>query len=66
MMLLPGVKELNEIDIEYEIDEATLPIAVRRRLDRERRAQQLARATKESLRKEKERERRALFRELVK
>lgn len=59
-------KSLEDIEYHYEVDETTLPLAVRRRLDRERKAKQLERHTKESIRKAKERERAAAIRELIK
>ena len=48
-------KSLEDIEYHYEVDETTLPLAMRRRLDRERKAKQLERHTKESIRKAKER-----------
>ena len=50
----------------YVEDESTLPIAVQRKLDRERRAKQLERHTKDSIRKQKARERAEVMRELIK
>ena len=47
-------------------DETTLPLAVQRRLNRERRQKQLERHTKEAIRKQKARERAAVFGELWK
>ena len=54
---LQATKLLDDMAYNYEIDESTLPLAVRRRLDRDRRAAQLERHTKETIRKAKERER---------
>ena len=62
----PSARTLDEVEYSYEEDESTLPLAVRRKLDRERRAKQLERHTKESMRKARERERMAVCRELIK
>ena len=61
----PTALALEDVEYSYEEDESTLPLAVRRKLDRERRAKQLERHTKESMRKAKERERLAVCRELI-
>jgi len=63
---LQATKLLDDMAYNYEIDESTLPLAVRRRLDRDRRAAQLERHTKETIRKAKERERAETMRELIK
>jgi len=63
---LPHIKALGPLAVEYVQDEAELPIAVQRRLNRERRAAQINRQTKESIRKQKQRDRNALIWEMVK
>ena len=63
---LPHVRTLGTLELEYVQDERELPIAVQRRLNRERRTAQINRQTKESIRKQKERDRQALLIEMVK
>ena len=63
---LPNRKLLNDFDVAYEIDEASLPLAIRRKLNRERRQAEANKQTRESIRREKQRERAALCGELVK
>ena len=62
----PRTAGLEALHYEYEEDESALPLAVRRRRDRERRAKQVVRHTREMIRKQEARERAAVFRELVK
>ena len=62
----PNTEQLNELTYDYDEDESALPIAVQRRLERERRAAQLERHTKESIRKQKERERASVRSEMFK
>lgn len=62
----PNIDALGGMEIAYTEDESALPLAVRRRLDRERRQKQLEKHTAASIRKQKERERHALIMELVK
>ena len=57
---------LEALEYAYQEDESTLPIAVRRKLERECRAKQLERHTKESLRKEAARQRAEVRNELIK
>ena len=61
----PRTEQLDSLEYAYEEDESTLPIAVQRKLDRERRAKQLERHTKESIRKQAARERSAVLNQLV-
>ena len=63
---MPNRRVLGHFEVAYEIDETTLPIAVRRRLNRERREKEAQKQTRESIRKERQRERSAQFRELIK
>ena len=62
----PRAGTLEALEYAYQEDESTLPIAVRRKLERERRAKQLERHTKESLRKEAARQRAEVRNELIK
>ena len=57
---------LETLEYNYEEDESALPLAVRRRRDRERRKKQVVRHTREMIRKQEARERATVFRELVK
>ena len=61
----PRTEQLDVLEYAYEDDESTLPLAVQRKLDRERRAKQLERHTKESIRKQKARERQDVINQLI-
>ena len=58
--------QLSVLTVDYVEDEAELPIAVQRRLNRERRQAQMNRQTKDSIRKQKARERSALIMQMIK
>jgi hypothetical protein len=58
--------QLPVLTVDYVEDEAELPIAVQRRLNRERRQAQMNRQTKDSIRKQKARERSALIMQMIK
>jgi len=58
--------QLPALTVDYVEDEAELPIAVQRRLNRERRQAQMNRQTKDSIRKQKARERSALIKQMIK
>jgi hypothetical protein len=58
--------QLPALAVDYVEDEAELPIAVQRRLNRERRQAQMNRQTKDSIRKQKARERSALIMQMIK
>ena len=61
----PRTEQLDVLEYAYVDDESTLPIAVQRKLDRERRAKQLERHTKDSIRKQKARDRQAVVNQLI-
>ena len=61
----PRTAQLDVLEYDYKEDESTLPIAVQRKLDRERRAKQLERHTKESIRKQKARDRQDVVNQLI-
>ena len=62
----PRTAQLGVLEYAYEEDESMLPLAVQRKIDRERRAKQLERHTKESIRKQKARDRQDVVNELIK
>jgi hypothetical protein len=62
----PQVEQLEQLEYDYDEDEDMLPIHIKRRRDRERRAKQVERHTKESIRKQKARDRAEVFQELIK